>query len=179
MAPCSRLAALAGAALFFVTAATAQPTTSASVEYLMTVYLPKDATLGVDSSLAISHDPEGGWVKGKVSGTILTPSADWVRIVPSDGLRLQLDGRVTIETEEHEIIYMSYNGRMHCDKETADRFRKGDALKGGDCYLVSAPTFQTKSAKYAWLNDVQAVGKMAEFKPGKGGHLIYDLFVIN
>ena len=73
----------------------------------MTVYLPKDATLGVDSSLAISRDPEGGWVKGKVSGTILTPSADWVRIVPSDGLRLQLDGRVTIETEEHEIIYKS------------------------------------------------------------------------
>jgi len=27
-------------------------------------------------------------------------------------------------------------------------------------------------------NDVQAIGKMVEFKPGKEGHLIYDFFVI-
>lgn len=95
--------------------ATAQPTTSISTEYLMTVYLPKEAALGVDSSLVISRDPAGGWVKGKVSGRILDPSADWVRILPSDTLRLRLDARVTIETDEHEIIYLSYNGRMHCE----------------------------------------------------------------
>jgi hypothetical protein len=67
---------------------------------------------------------------------------------------------------------MSYNGRMHCDKETTDRFRKGESLKVDDCYLISAPTFETKSEKYSWLNDVQAIGNMAEFKPGKKGHLI-------
>jgi hypothetical protein len=50
-------------------------------------------------------------VRGKVSGRVLDPSADWVRVMPSDVLRLRLDARVTIETDEHEIIYMSYNGR--------------------------------------------------------------------
>jgi hypothetical protein len=109
---------------------------------------------------------------------VLAPSGDWVRIIPSDALRLRLDARVTIETDEHEIIYMSYSGRMQCDKETADRFRKGAALKADECYLISAPTFQTKSDKYSWLNDVQAIGKMVEYKPGKDGHLTYDLFVI-
>jgi hypothetical protein len=38
------------------------------------------------------------------------------------------------------------------------------------------PTFQTKSEKYSWLNDVVAMGKMVEYQPGE--HLIYDLFVV-
>jgi hypothetical protein len=100
----------------------------------------------------ISRDPAGGWVRGKVSGRVLDPSADWVRIIPSDALRLRLDARVTIETDDHEIIYMSYNGRMHCAKETAERFRKGEALKAEDCYLMSAPTFETRSEKYLSLS---------------------------
>jgi Protein of unknown function (DUF3237) len=77
-----------------------------------------------------------------------------IRIIPSDALRLRLDARVTIETDEHEIIYMSYNGRMHCDKETTDRFRKGESLKFDDCHLINAPTFEAKWEKYSWLNDV-------------------------
>ena len=171
-------AVLGALALPCGTPAMAQPTTSISTEYLMTVYLPKDAALSVDPSLLISRDPAGGWVKGKVSGRVLDPSADWARITPSDALRIRLDARVTIETDEHDLIYMRYNGRMHCDKETADRFRKGEALKADDCYLISAPTFETKSEKYSWLSDVQAIGKMVEFKPGREGHLIYDLFVV-
>jgi len=67
---------------------------------------------------------------------------------------------------------------MKCDKEATDRYRKGEVLKVDDCYLISAVTFETKSEKYSWLNDVQATRKMVEFKPGKEGHLIYDLFVI-
>ena len=172
-------AALGALALPWGTPAMAdEPTVSITTEYLMTVYLPKEAALSVDPSLSISRDPAGGWVRGKVSGRVLDPSADWVRIIPSDALRLRLDARVTIETDDHEIIYISYNRRMHCDKETTDRFRKGEALKVDDCYLISAPTFETKSEKYSWLNDVQAIGKMVEFKPGKEGHLIYDFFVI-
>lgn len=174
-APGSRLAALATAALFSGTPTIAQ-SISISTEYLMTVYIPKDPALAADSNLAISRDQTGGWIKGKVSGRILAPSADWVTRLPGDGLRLRLDARVTIETDEHEIIYMSYNGRMHCDKENTDRFRKGEVLKADDCYLISAPTFQTKSEKYSWLNDVQAIGKMVEYRNGE--HLIYDLFVV-
>jgi hypothetical protein len=144
----------------------------------MTVQLPKDTALAADSSLVISPDPTGGWVRGKVSGRVLAPSGDWVRIIPSDTLRLRLDARVTIETDEHEIIYMSYNGRMRCEEEAANRFRRGAVLKADECYLISAPTFQTKSDKYSWLNDVQTIGKMVEYKPGKEGHLTYDLFII-
>ena len=177
-APRALLAMLAAATVLSAPPAIAQPTTSISIEYLMTVYLPKESALVVNPGLVISRDPAGGWVRGKVSGRVLDPSADWVRVIPSDALRLRLDARVTIETDDHEIIYMSYNGRMHCDKETAERFRKGEALKAEDCYLMSAPTFETRSEKYSWLSDVQAIGKMVEYKPGKDGHLIYDVFVV-
>jgi hypothetical protein len=99
----------------------------------------------------------------RVSGQIVAPSADWVTVLPGEGLRAALDARVTIETDDHEIIGMSYNGRFYCDPANADRYRKHELLKAGDCYIITAPTFQTKSEKYAWLNNVQAVGKMVEY----------------
>ena len=105
-------AALGGLAFPWGTPAMAdEPKVSITTEYLMTVYLPKEAALSVDPSLSISRDPAGGWVRGKVSGRVLDPSADWVRIIPSDALRLRLDARVTIETDDHELVYMSNNGR--------------------------------------------------------------------
>jgi hypothetical protein len=172
---CLRSAALVSAGLLSGTPANAQ-STSISTEYLMTMYIQKDPALAAASTLAISRDQTGGWIRGKVSGRIVDPSADWVTIVPSNAMQLRLDARVTIVTDEHEIIYMSYNGRMQCDKEYTDRFRRGELIKADDCYLISAPTFQTKSQKYSWLNDVQAIGKMVEYK--NGDHLIYDLFVV-
>jgi hypothetical protein len=41
---------------------------------------------------------------------------------------------------------------------------RGEMLRTGDCYLITAPTFETKSERYGWLNGVQAVGKMVEIK---------------
>jgi uncharacterized protein DUF3237 len=172
---CLRLGVLLTTALLSGTPAMAQ-STSISTEYLMTMYIQKDPAMVADSNLVISRDQTGGWIRGKVSGKIQGPSADWVTRLLGDGLRLRLDARVTIETDEQEIIYMSYNGRMRCDKESADRFRKGEAIKADDCYLISAPTFQTKSEKYSWLNDVQAIGKMVEYRNGE--HLIYDIFTV-
>jgi len=64
-APGSLLGMLISAAILCGPPATAQPTTSISTEYLMTVYLPKEAALAVDSALVISRDPAGGWVRGK------------------------------------------------------------------------------------------------------------------
>jgi hypothetical protein len=51
-------------------------------------------------------------------------------------------------------------------------------LHTADCYFVTAPTFETKSENYGWLNGVQAVGKMLELKGGEGAHVMYDIFVI-
>jgi hypothetical protein len=45
------------------------------------------------------------------------------------------------------------------------------------CFVI-APTFQTSSADYDWLNKVQAVGKMVELKRGDGYYIKYDIFIV-
>ena len=162
------------AALLAAASAMAQ-STAISSEYLMTLNLMKNPVVGVDATHAISLET-GGTVSGRVRGKIVAPSADWVTVLPGDGLRAALDARVAIETDDHEIIGMTYNGRFYCDPANADRYRKHELLHAGDCYIITAPTFQTKSEKYAWLNNVQAVGKMVEYV--NADHLVYDLFVI-
>ena len=55
----------------------------------------------------------------------------------------------------------------------------GEMLTDKDIpYFVTAPTFQTSSPKYAWLNGVQAVGKMVELKFGESGYVKYDVFIV-
>jgi len=74
---------------------------------------------------------------------------------------------------------MSYNGVLQHTKESAERMGKGEVLTGKDVpYFIAAPTFQTSSEKYAWLNSVQVVNKMVELKLGPGGYVRYDVYVL-
>jgi hypothetical protein len=45
-------------------------------------------------------------------------------------------------------------------------------------YFITAPTFETSSEKYGWLNSVQRVNKMVELKLGEGGYVKYDIYVL-
>ncbi len=90
----------------------------------------------------------------------------------------RLGVRLTIQTEDDQIISVTYSGISNCPKEARDRFLRGEMLHSGDCYFITAPTFATKSERYSWLNGVQAIGKMLELKGGEGAHLLYDIFVI-
>lgn len=152
------------------------PTTSVATEYLMTAFVPLDPPRVVDSNLLIFNVKPGGKVTGKVDGTIMAPSADWIRIMPSGVWRM--DARETIETDDKQLIYVTFNGVINCSKDTMDRFNKGDVVKSEDCYFVMSPTFETKSEKYSWLNDVQTVAKMIEAKSGDGSHVTYDIFIV-
>jgi hypothetical protein len=99
-----------------------------------------------------------------------------LRVMPSGVLRL--DVRATIQTDDGELIYVSYGGAIQCSKEQADRMNAGEQLKADDCYFITAPTFQTKSDKYGWLNAIQAVGKMVSFKAGEGSYVRYNIFAL-
>jgi len=154
----------------------AGPTTSVQGEYLMTLYVPIAEAHDVDDALRVVNHPDG-WVEGpQMKGKIIPPSSDTLRNMGNGVFRL--DVRLTIKTDDDQIIYVSYNGISHCPKEARDRFLRGEMLHTGDCYFVTAPTFETKSERYSWLNGVQAVGKMLELKRGEGAHLMYDIFVI-
>jgi hypothetical protein len=152
----------------------AAPTTSIQTEYLMTLRGSLEPAQVIDSSRVAVNVP-GGVVEGpRIKGKILPPAGDWGYILPSGVFRL--DVRATIQTDDGEIIYISYNGIWQRSKEVNDKFNNGETITSADCYFFSAPTFQTKSEKYGWLNAVQAVGKMVEIK--RGDHITYDIFVV-
>jgi hypothetical protein len=154
----------------------AGPTTSVQGEYLMTLYVPIADAHDIDDTLRVVNHPDG-WVEGpQIKGKIIPPSSDTLRNMGNGVFRL--DVRLTIQTDDDQIIYVSYNGISNCPKEARDRFLRGEMLHTADCYFITAPTFETKSERYRWLNGVQPVGKMIEQKKGEGAHLMYDVFVI-
>ena len=153
------------------------PETSIKTEYLMTLHAPLDPPQAVDQGLLVYNVQPGGWVEGpRIKGKLLAPAADWLRVMPSGVLRLDVRG--TIQTDDGELIYVIYGGAIQCSKEQADRLTTIGQLKADDCYFITAPTFQTKSDKYAWLNGVQAVGKMISVKAGEGSHVRYNIFAV-
>ena len=154
-------------------------TTQINTEYLMTYQVLLDAPTPIDSSLmVINVKPTDGWAKGpKISGTFQAPGADWLRVMPSGALRL--DVRAVLKTDDGALIYMTYNGIIQHSPESAERMSRGEVLTASDIpYFVTAPTFQTSSPTYAWLNSVQAVSKMVEIKLGEGGYVRYDTFIV-
>jgi hypothetical protein len=152
------------------------PTASVQTEYLMTLHAPLAPPLAVDQSLlVVGVPPTGGWVEGpRIKGKLVGPGGDWLRVMPSGILRL--DVRATIQTDDNELIFTSYNGVIQCSKEQMDRFNAGEELKVADCHFIIAPTYETKSEKYGWMNGVQAVGKMISIKGGD--HIDYDIFTV-
>ncbi len=67
--------------------------------------------------------------------------ADWLTL-GHDGSYGTLDVRATVRTDDGELIYIEYGGKIDL---TAGR-------------VASAPTMQTGSEKYAWVNSVQFIG---------------------
>jgi hypothetical protein len=120
----------------------------------------------------------GGRVEGpKIKGKIVAPAADWGRTMPSGVFRL--DVRATIRTDDGELIFVTYGGAIQFNsKEQVDSLGKGATLKADDCHFITAPTFETKAQKYAWLNAIQAVGKMIAVKGGEGAYVRYDIFSV-
>jgi hypothetical protein len=152
-------------------------TTEITTEYLMTLYAPLDPPQRIDNTLFIYNVREGGWVKGpKISGKLLAPGGDWLRAMPGGSRRL--DVRATFKTDDGALVYIAYNGVISQSKESFDRLMNGETLTSKDLYFVTAPTMQTSSDKYAWLNHVQCIGKIAEIKVGENAFVKYDIFIV-
>jgi hypothetical protein len=148
-------------------------------EFLMTLYAPLGASENINDSLSISNvDAKGGWVQGpRIKGVLISPGGDWSRTLTSGVLRL--DVRLTIKTGDGALIYISYNGIERDSEVTEAKSKRGETLGPDDVkYWVIAPTFETSAAKYAWLNETQAVGKMVAYKDGPGGFVKYEIYTV-
>ena len=87
----------------------------------------------------------GGSFEGdRLRGTVLPGGDDWV-IKRLDGV-LELDLRVTLETDDGALIHMTFDGIRNDDAPGAPYFR-------------TLPRFETAASQYAFLNRLLAVGR--------------------
>jgi len=86
----------------------------------------------------------GGSFEGdRLRGKVLPGGDDWT-IKRSDGV-VELDLRITLETDDGALIYMTFEGI------------RDDGAPGGP-YFRTVPRFETAEAKYSFLNRLLAVG---------------------
>ena len=164
-------------ALLSTSAFSAGPSTDIKTEYLMTLTAQLDAGQVINNNLFIYNVPSGTVEGPKIKGKLLPPAADWLAVMPSGVYRL--DVRLTILTDDNQYIYVTYNGIIKPDPAAGKKFEEGkEVIKAGEQYFITAPTFQTASPKYAWLNEIQAVGKQIALKGGDGSFVQYDLFIV-
>lgn len=117
---------------------------------------------------------DGGTFEGaRLRGTVLKGGSDWL-LGRTDGA-LQLDVRLTLKTDDGELIGMTYRGVRHGPIDVIERLNRGDPVDASEYYFRTAPFFETSSTKYGWLNRVVAVA--TGHRP-PAGLLLYDVFEV-
>ena len=102
----------------------------------------------------------GGTFEGpKLKGTALGGGSDWILVRPDGASELSV--RVTLKTDDDQLINLTYRGLMFTPK-------------GGELYWRTTPIFETGAAKYEWLNKIIAVG-VGRTVPGKAAYSIYQV----
>jgi hypothetical protein len=104
----------------------------------------------------MSGEFEGPAIRGRV---LPVAGGDWIS-VRGDG-SMRLDVRILLETDDKELIYMTYGG-------------VGIAEPDGRLTLRTTPQFETASTKYAYLNAIQAVA-VGSVAPGSVTYDVYQL----
>jgi hypothetical protein len=82
----------------------------------------------------------GERIEGKVAPNV---GGDFAMFRPDGSIRI--DVRLILNTDDGATIYMTYNGVAVPDAN-------------GALQIKTAPTFEAGDERYAWLNNVQAVG---------------------
>jgi hypothetical protein len=92
----------------------------------------------------------------RLRGRILPGGGDWL-LLRSDDV-LELDLRITLETDDHALIYMTFQGLRHGPPDAIAALGRGEAVDPVSYYFRTVPRFETSSEKYAFLNRMIAVG---------------------
>ena len=96
----------------------------------------------------------GDFAGPRLRGKVLPGGNDWLLLRP-DGV-LELDLRITLETDDHALIYMTFQGLRHGD------------------YFRTLPRFETSAEPYAFLNRIVSVG-VGEARPDGAVHRIDEI----
>jgi hypothetical protein len=97
-----------------------------------------------------------------LNGRVLRGGSDW-RVRRNDG-RMKLDGRLALWTDGGEAIAIRFIGRRSGDTAVLATLDEGGEVGPDAYYLRLTMTFETSSARFAWLNDTIAIAQ-GEYRP--------------
>jgi hypothetical protein len=91
----------------------------------------------------------------RLRGKLLPGGGDWT-LLRGDGV-LELDLRVTLETDDGALIHMTSFGLRHGPPEVIAKLARGESVDPSTYYFRTTPRFETGQPKYAFLNRLVAV----------------------
>jgi hypothetical protein len=110
---------------------------------------------------------EGSRLRGRLIG-----GGDWL-ILRSDGV-LELDFRVTLETDDGAAIHMQSFGLRHGPPGVIEAIARGEAVDPATYYFRTQARFDTAAPAYAYLNKLLAVAS-GDRKPTGPVYSIYEV----
>ena len=115
----------------------------------------------------------GGDFEGpRLRGKVLPGGGDWL-LLRSDGV-LELDLRITLETDDHTLIHMSFQGLRHGPADAIAALGRGEVVDPASYYFRTLPRFETSAEKYAFLNRIITV-RVGEARPDGAVHSIEEI----
>ncbi len=114
----------------------------------------------------------GSFEGPRLRGRVLTGGGDWT-LLRSDGV-LELDLRVTLETDDGALIHFASFGLRHGPPEVLAALARGETVDPASYYFRTTPRFETGHAKYAFLNRLLAVST-GDRRPTGPIYTIYEV----
>lgn len=97
----------------------------------------------------------GSFEGARLRGKVVSGGGDWT-LLRTDGV-LELDLRITLETDDGALIYMTSFGLRHGPPEVLAALARGESVDPSKYYFRTAPRFETSASQYAFLNRLIAV----------------------
>ena len=91
-----------------------------------------------------------------------------------DGV-LEQDVRITLKTEDGAFIYVRCAGMRHGPLEVMARLAQGETVDPSEYYFRVAPVFEIGAERYAWLNNILAVGVGERLPPNIARYSIFEI----
>jgi hypothetical protein len=121
--------------------------------------------VAVASAQKIGRVPQGTRVTAPIAsgrfegprlrGKVLPGGGDWT-LLREDGV-LELDLRLTLETDDGALIHLTSFGLRHGPPEVIATLARGENVDPSNYYFRTTPRFETGHPKYTFLNRLLAV----------------------
>jgi hypothetical protein len=124
---------------------------------MLQVFVASPQRIGaVPHGMRITAPITDGHFEGpRLRGRVLPGGGDWT-ILRGDGV-LELDLRVTLETDDGALIHMTSWGLRHGPADVIAALARGESVDPSSYYFRTLPRFETGHPKYEFMNRLLAV----------------------